>query len=372
MALADAMRGVRRCPAVLAGLAVAFALSLAATPATAATTTEITPPLGILIVPEGQVPSEPTTMRESPVPEARPLGVLIGPNSAAPAIAPSAVPAPVQVPASAPITPAIEPAVHVPAPGNTKQRPLGVLIEEPPAYTPPAQPAVTARPATTPTPTAPAIVRPAVPGATTERPLGTLIAPAPAPLVGTAPAAAAQPTPMASSPSSTSYSSPAPATTIPVAAPDAAPTADAAGVNNGQPVRLVADEMSFDRDNNIVTASGNVQVTHGARSLVADQVIYKQNEDVATAIGHVVLYEATGERLFGERMEISGDLKDAVIHNIGLILKDHSRVAGVGARHSGGRVTELRKGVYSPCEPCAKDPSRPPLWQQQKNHRPQK
>jgi len=83
---------------------------------------------------------------------------------------------------------------------------------------------------------------------------------------------------------------------------------------------------------------------------------------VVSALGHVVLNEPTGERMFGDRMEVSGDMKDAVILNVGLILQDRSRVAATGARHSSGKVTELRKGVYSPCEPCAENPDSPPLW----------
>jgi LPS-assembly protein len=354
------MRALPRLLRSISGQAL-FAVSLAAVLTAPvdgiAATQETAPPLGILIVPEGEVPPEPTVVPAPAQNETRPLGMLLGPNAAAPAVAPALPAAPFQPRPQA--LPVIEPVVHVPAPGNSNQRPLGVLLEEPLPYQPQPQsaaPRPTAQPAYKPTPGIPRVALPAAPGASADRPLGTLISPAPEGITGakTSVPAAVTPSPIAPP------NAPPAATAVTVPQTPAAPATEA---RDGPPVRLVADEMSFDRDKEIVTASGNVQITYADRTLVADQVTYNQKDDVATAIGHVALRDATGERMFGDRMDISGDLKDAVVYNIGLILQDRSRIAGTGARHSAGRMTELSKGVYSPCEPCAKNPNSPPLWQ---------
>ncbi len=84
---------------------------------------------------------------------------------------------------------------------------------------------------------------------------------------------------------------------------------------------------------------------------------------MVSASGNVELTEPGGEIIFGDRMEISGDLRDAVIESIGMILTDRSRFAATGARRSAGNITEMRKGVYSPCNLCQDHPERPPLWQ---------
>ena len=136
-----------------------------------------------------------------------------------------------------------------------------------------------------------------------------------------------------------------------------------AGSSSDQAIHLAADEMTFDKEKKVVTAQGNVEIGYGARRLSADEVRYDQNLDVVTATGHVVLVEPGQETIFGNTMRISGDLKDAVIENIGVILQDKSRIAGAGARRSGGRITEMRKAAYSPCNSCKKNPSAPPLWQ---------
>jgi len=129
------------------------------------------------------------------------------------------------------------------------------------------------------------------------------------------------------------------------------------------PVQLSADEMSYDQERSLVTASGNVEIVHGQRRLRADTVTYNQKTDIVAASGNISLTEPGGERIFGDRMEITGDLRDATIEAIGIILTDRSRIAAVGARHSAGTMTEMRQGVYSPCNLCETDPTRPPLWQ---------
>ena len=132
---------------------------------------------------------------------------------------------------------------------------------------------------------------------------------------------------------------------------------------NQIPADLAADSMTYDRDLGLITASGNVQITYGERLLIADKVTYNQKTDIVQATGNASLTDSSGEVLLGERFDITGDLKDGVIYNIGLVLADRSRVAGTGARRSNGSKTEVRNAVYSPCNLCEEDPSAAPMWQ---------
>ena len=132
---------------------------------------------------------------------------------------------------------------------------------------------------------------------------------------------------------------------------------------NDIPADLAADSMTYDRELGIITATGNVQIVYGDRILIADKVTYNQKTDIVQAIGNASLTDSKGEVLLGERFDITGDLKDGVIYNIGLVLADRSRVAGTGARRSNGIKTEVRNAVYSPCNLCKDDPSAAPMWQ---------
>lgn len=129
------------------------------------------------------------------------------------------------------------------------------------------------------------------------------------------------------------------------------------------PILLRADEMRYDRELGIVTATGNVEVSQENRILLADTISYNQKQDVITASGNVSLLEPTGDVLFAEYMQITGDMKDGIIRDLRLRLSDNARIAAVGARRSGGQTLDMRKAVYSPCDLCRDNPERPPLWQ---------
>ncbi len=138
---------------------------------------------------------------------------------------------------------------------------------------------------------------------------------------------------------------------------------DLAPKNSGLPVLFTADEVSYDQDHDTVSARGNVEISQENRTLIADFVSYNQRTDILTASGNLTLFEPTGEVWFAEYAELTGNMKDAVIHELRLVLTDQSRMAAAGARRSGGEEIELRKAVYSPCKLCPDDPKKPPLWQ---------
>jgi LPS-assembly protein len=133
--------------------------------------------------------------------------------------------------------------------------------------------------------------------------------------------------------------------------------------NQSIPIHLSADEMSFDEETGKVVAKGNVSIKSDGRRLVADSISYNQKNEVVTAKGNVQLIQPGGDQIFGTRMDISGDLKDAIIRGIGVILADRSRIVASSARRFKGNVTEMYNSVYSPCNLCEPDPTEPPLWQ---------
>jgi LPS-assembly protein len=136
-----------------------------------------------------------------------------------------------------------------------------------------------------------------------------------------------------------------------------------AATASNEPVTFTADEVEFDENTGNVAARGRVEAWQGGRVLRADEFTYNRNNGVATATGNVVMIEPDGQVLFAERAELSGGMRDATIEGIRAILAGNARVAANGARRTDGRVTDLARVVYSPCNLCAEDPTRPPLWQ---------
>ncbi|WP_207477579.1 LPS-assembly protein LptD [Arenibaculum pallidiluteum] len=144
-----------------------------------------------------------------------------------------------------------------------------------------------------------------------------------------------------------------------------APAQPPAGAPGSQePVLLNADTLTYDEQLNVVVASGKVEMAQGDRVLLADSVTFNRSTDVVTATGNVVMLEPTAEVYFADYVELTRDMKEGFIQGVRALLSDNSRMAAPeGERTQDGRYTRLNNAVYSPCNLCAKDPTRPPLWQ---------
>ena len=142
-----------------------------------------------------------------------------------------------------------------------------------------------------------------------------------------------------------------------------ASSADAQVESSDEPAVITADEVVFDDRLGIVVAVGNVEISQEGRLLRAERVIYNQRTDIVTATGNVVLVEPTGDVLFAEYAELEGDLAEGFIETVGILFADQSRVAANSGVRRDGTVTEVERGVYSPCNLCEDGSGTPPLWQ---------
>jgi len=148
-----------------------------------------------------------------------------------------------------------------------------------------------------------------------------------------------------------------PAWTAPAAAQTPAPA------QAGEPALLQADEVIYDDKANTVTARGDVEVSRGERILLAEELRYDLDADVIRASGDVTLLEPSGEVVFADRVELSGDLREGAVTSLRMLLTDRSRLAAANAVRVDGNRTVMRKVVFSPCRVCEDEPDRPPLWQ---------
>lgn len=135
-----------------------------------------------------------------------------------------------------------------------------------------------------------------------------------------------------------------------------------APVDRNKPVTFIADQVEYDREAGIVTASGHVEAWQGDHVLRADKIVYDRNTDVAAAFGNVVLFEPN-ETLFSDYAELTQGMRDGVLTAMRTRLAENGRLAANGARRTEGTINELSRVVYTTCNLCAQDPTKPPLWQ---------
>lgn len=128
-------------------------------------------------------------------------------------------------------------------------------------------------------------------------------------------------------------------------------------------VLMQADDLVYDRNSQIVTATGHVEIAYDGRILMADKVTYDQKTDVVTADGNVSLLETSGEVAFADHVVLRNKMKDGVVQTLSVLMTDKSRLAGHDAVRTNGTVTTMHRGVYSPCKICKKEGQDTPLWQ---------
>ncbi len=128
------------------------------------------------------------------------------------------------------------------------------------------------------------------------------------------------------------------------------------------PVAFTADEVSYDRDKGLVTAAGNVEAWQNDYVLRADRITFDRNTDVMAAAGHVTVIEPDGQVLFSDYAELTQGMREGVLKGMSAILAENGKLVANGARRTGGKVNELSRAVYTTCNLCAKDPTKPPLW----------
>ena len=126
---------------------------------------------------------------------------------------------------------------------------------------------------------------------------------------------------------------------------------------------LQAREIHYDYVNKRVSAVGNVQIYYAGSTIEADRVIYDQNTKRLRAEGNVRLTEPDGKITYGEIIDLSEDFRDGFVDSLRLETPDQTRMAAARADRTSGNYTVLQSGVYTACEPCKDDPSKPPLWQ---------
>ena len=130
-----------------------------------------------------------------------------------------------------------------------------------------------------------------------------------------------------------------------------------------EPVLLHADDITFDREKNIITATGHVEVYQEKEVLTADQIIYNRGLDKITATGNVVWQREAGDVFFGSHAELQNKMKNGLIREFRALLGDQSKIAANVGKRKGGVETQMDKVVYSPCKVCKLNPQQPPLWQ---------
>jgi len=150
--------------------------------------------------------------------------------------------------------------------------------------------------------------------------------------------------------------------TSPVQAQDLSSLAQKVGTSDSR-MLLAADELIYDRDAQIITADGNVQIEYDGKRIVAQKVSYNQQTRRVVASGRVEIVDADGTRLYADEIDLTDDLGEGFVNSLRLETTDNTRFAAESVERSQGQMTVFNNGIYTACEVCYEKPARDVLWQ---------
>lgn len=136
-------------------------------------------------------------------------------------------------------------------------------------------------------------------------------------------------------------------------APPTVPTPPpSAPVSDDDEVILKADQFQEDRDTSVVTASGNVEVRIGERSLRADRVIYDRATETLRAQGNVQITDGTGQVQFADEIEADEDFTNGFATRFSARLGPTGLVTASSAVRTDGVRNSVEQVVFTNCPVC--------------------
>lgn len=124
---------------------------------------------------------------------------------------------------------------------------------------------------------------------------------------------------------------------------------------------LEADEIIYDKSDDKIIATGNVEVFKDGYYLSTEKLEYNKKLELVNAFGKVRIIEPNGEEINAETAEIDKKLKKAIIGNLTARLKQKiSFAANLAIYEQSSKILILHKSVFTTCPVCK---GSWPIWQ---------
>ncbi len=146
-----------------------------------------------------------------------------------------------------------------------------------------------------------------------------------------------------------------------VTLPPGEPAGQAVPASQAGPASLIADQVSYDRESRVLTATGNVEVLYQGRVLHAARITYDEAANQIRAEGPLVLTDpAGGGVLLADAATLTPDLEQGLISSARLLIAGKMQLAATEVRRNGTRYATLYNTIASSCTICAGNST--PTW----------
>lgn len=124
---------------------------------------------------------------------------------------------------------------------------------------------------------------------------------------------------------------------------------------DGGNVTVLADRLEEVGPDNLLVATGNVEVTKGSQRLTADRVEVNRATGDMVAEGRVIFYDGD-DQLVGERIEYNFKTGTGIVYDGSARSAPYYRIGGEQMERLGEGRYRIRRGVFTTCE------DDPPAW----------
>ena len=123
----------------------------------------------------------------------------------------------------------------------------------------------------------------------------------------------------------------------------------------GGDVTVIADQLEQVGPDNLLVATGNVELTKGSTRLMADRIELNRVTGDAVAQGRVIFYDGE-DQLTGQRIEYNVKTGTGVVYQAAAQSAPYYRISGERMERRGESVYHVKQGVFTTCE------ADPPDW----------
>ncbi len=131
----------------------------------------------------------------------------------------------------------------------------------------------------------------------------------------------------------------------------------------GDEIGFTADQLLYDNERDVVTASGNVVVRREGNLLRADSVSWNRASGEVVAEGDVAVTTPDGLTAYGQTVRLDDALRDGIVRSLLIVTQEGDRIAAVDGERRGA-IFILNRAAYSACEVIDEDGCpKQPTWQ---------
>ena len=135
-------------------------------------------------------------------------------------------------------------------------------------------------------------------------------------------------------------------------------------ISEDHPVHVEADQVYYDKIQNLVYAQGKVVLVQDKQTIMAEELVYYRNDHLVYALKDVVMLKEDGSVYFSDEAKLNLNTKAGIAVNFKGRMGSKGLVAARGAAMIDNTHTELEDFVYSPCKVCKENlRSDYPLWE---------